>query len=45
MPRGLPLLVIALLLLVGGLIFLSTRATEVPTKTIEVDVNAPANAS
>lgn len=45
MPRGLPLLVIAVLLLVAGLVFLSTRATEVPTKTIEVDVNTPANAS
>jgi hypothetical protein len=45
MPRGLALLVIIVLLLVGGLIFLSTRVSEVPTKTIEVDVNAPANAS
>lgn len=45
MPRGIPILVIALLLIIGGLVFLSTRATEVPTKTIEVDVAAPANAS
>ena len=45
MPRGLPFLVIVLLLVVGGLVFLSTRATEVPTETIEIDVNAPANAS
>ena len=45
MPRGILILVIAVILLVGGLIFLSTRATEVPTSTIEVDVNAPANAS
>ena len=45
MPRGLALLVIIVLLLVGGLIFLSTRVSEVPTKTIEVDVNAAANAS
>jgi hypothetical protein len=45
MPRGLPILVIVVLLLIGGLVFLSTRATEVPTRTIEVDVAAPANAS
>jgi hypothetical protein len=45
MPRGILFLVIVVVLLVGGLIFLSTRAIEVPTKTIEVDVNAPANAS
>lgn len=44
MPRGLALLVIIVLLLVGGLILLSTRVSEVPTKTIEVDVTAPANA-
>jgi len=45
MPRGILFLVIVVILLIGGLIFLSTRATEVPTSTIEVDVNAPANAS
>jgi hypothetical protein len=45
MPRGILFLIIVLILLVGGLVFLSTRATEVPTSTIEVDVNAPANAS
>ena len=45
MPRGLLLLVIVAILLVAGLVFLSTRATEVPTSTIEVDVPAPANAS
>jgi hypothetical protein len=45
MPRGILFLVIVVVVLVGGLIFLSTRATEVPTKTIEVDVNAAANAS
>jgi hypothetical protein len=45
MPRGLFFLIIVAVLLVGGLVFLSTRATEVPTKTIEVDVAAPANAS
>ena len=45
MPRGMLFIVIAVILLVGGLILLSTRATEVPTSTIEVDINAPANAS
>jgi len=45
MPRGILFLVIVVILLVGGLIFLSTRATEVPTSSIEVDVNTPANAS
>ena len=45
MPRGILFLVIAVILLIGGIIFLSTRAREVPTSTIEVDVNAPANAS
>ena len=45
MPRGIPILVIVVLLLIGGLYFLSTRATEVPTRTIEVDVAAPASAS
>ena len=45
MPRGILFLVIVVILLVAGLIYLSTRATEVPTSTIEVDVNAPANAS
>lgn len=44
MPRGIAFLVIAILLLIAGLIFLSTRATEVPTRTIEVDVADPANA-
>jgi hypothetical protein len=33
-----------LLLLVAALIFLSTQADEVPTRTIETDVNLPANA-
>jgi hypothetical protein len=45
MPRGILFLIVIAVLLIGGLIFLSTRATEVPTKTIEVDVAAPANAS
>jgi hypothetical protein len=32
-------LIIALLLVVGGLILLSTQAREVPTTTIETDVS------
>lgn len=44
MPRAV-LVLIALLVLVAALLaFLSTRAREVPTNTIEVEVNAPANA-
>ena len=45
MPRGLIFLVILILLLVGGIYFLSTSADEVPVKTIETDVtsNAAAN--
>ncbi len=43
MPRLIvPILLV--LLLIGGLIFLSTRATEVPTRTIETDVSLPGNA-
>ena len=45
MPRGLFFLLIVAVLLIGGLVFLSSRATEVPTKTFEVDVAAPANGS
>lgn len=45
MPRGLFFLIIVAVLLIGGLVFLSTRATVVPTQTIEVDVAVPANAS
>jgi len=36
--------VILLVLLVGSCVFLSTQVREVPTKTIETDVSAPANA-
>ena len=45
MPRGIAILVLAVVLLIGALVFLSTSVTEVPTKTIEVDVTAPANGS
>ena len=38
MPRGLILLVIAVLLLAGGMFLLSRSAEEVPVKTIETDV-------
>ena len=45
MPR--PILVLLLLVLVvGGLMwFFASQAEEVPTNTIEVEVNAPANAN
>lgn len=45
MPRGLIFLVVILILLVGGIFFLSKSANEVPVKTIETDVtsNAAAN--
>lgn len=32
-------LIVALVLLIGGLIMLSTQAREVPTRTIETDVS------
>lgn len=44
MPR-LILLIIVVLLVAGGLYFLSTQASEQPTKTIEVDVTQGGNAS
>jgi hypothetical protein len=44
MPRAV-LLIVILLLVAGLLYFFSSRAGEVPTRTIEVEVNAPANAS
>jgi hypothetical protein len=37
-------LVIVLLLILAGLYFLSTQASEVPTNTIEVEVNQAADA-
>ncbi|HKN41272.1 MAG TPA: hypothetical protein VJV87_00090 [Sphingomicrobium sp.] len=45
MPRGLIFLVVAILLIVGGIFLLSRSADEVPVKTIETDVtsNAAAN--
>lgn len=45
MPRGLILLVVAVLLIIAGIFLLSRSADEVPVKTIETDVtsNAAAN--
>lgn len=45
MPRGLIFLVLLLLLIVGGVYFLSRSADEVPVKTIETDVTANAAAN
>lgn len=42
MPRGLIFLILIILLLVGGIYFLSSSAGEVPVKTIEADVTANA---
>ena len=44
MPRFIVLIVI-LLLVIGGLYFLSTVPSEQPTRTIEVDVPQAGNAS
>jgi hypothetical protein len=43
MPRIL-ILIVAQVLIVGGLILLSTQAREVPTTTIETDVSQGADA-
>ena len=45
MPRSLLFLVLVVLLLVGGIYFLSTLPTEQPAKTVEVDVQPGGNAS
>lgn len=44
MPRAVIFLILVALVLIALLWFLGSRAGEVPTRTIEVDVNAPANA-
>ena len=44
MSRLLVLILVALLL-IGGLIFLSTQVHEVPTRTIETDVTQGADAN
>ena len=45
MPRGLFILIVILIILVGGMFLLSRSAEEVPVQTIEADVagNAAAN--
>ncbi len=45
MPRAVIVLILVVLVIVGLMFFFSSRAGEVPTRTIEVEVNAPANAS
>jgi hypothetical protein len=45
MPRAVTFLILFVLVIVGLLFFFSSRADEVPTRTIESEVNAPANAS
>ena len=44
MPRAVIFLILLVVLIVGLLWFLSGRAEEVPTRTIEVEVNSPADA-
>jgi len=44
MPRTTLFLIVLLLLLIGGAFFLSSRAREVPTQRIEVDVTNNAGA-
>ena len=45
MPRGLIILLLLVLVIAGLMWFFSSQADEVPTNTIEVEVNAPANAN
>lgn len=45
MSRPVLLLLVVVVLIAGLLFFLSTRATEVPTDTIEVEVKPATNAS
>lgn len=42
MHRGLIFLILIILIIVGGLFFLSNSAEEVPVQTIEADVTANA---
>ena len=42
MPRGLIILVVAVLVIVGGIFLLSRSAEEVPVQTIEGNVTANA---
>ena len=43
MPRGLIFLILIILIVIGGLFFLSNSAEEVPVQTIESDVTANAS--
>ena len=45
MPRTMILVILVLVAIAGLLFLLSGQAEEVPTRTIEMDVSAPANAS
>jgi hypothetical protein len=45
MPRGFIVLLLIVFVIAGLLWFFSSQADEVPTNTIEVEVNAPANAN
>ena len=45
MPRGFIVLLLLVLAIAGLLFFFSSQADEVPTNTIEVEVNATANAN
>ena len=45
MSRAMTFIIILILLIAGALYLLSSRASEVPTKTVEVAVEAPANGS
>ena len=45
MPRGFIVLLLLVLVIAGLMWFFSSQADEVPTNTIEVEVNAPANAN
>jgi len=44
MPRAIVFLIIILVIIAGALVFLSSRAGEVPTQQVEIDVtNAAAH--
>jgi len=44
MPRAIVFLIIILVIIAGALVFLSSRAREVPTQQVEIDVtNAAAH--
>lgn len=45
MPRFVVILLLLLIVIAGALFFLSRQAEEVPTQTIEIEMNTPADAS